>query len=72
MDEQLPILYRTVGVLQIQRSGPDGLDLRARKLDARLVPVLHEVVVEGLPVLRGNLDSPFLRGAHLISKEKSI
>ena len=26
MDEQLPILYRTVGVLQIQRSGPDGLD----------------------------------------------
>ena len=34
MDEQLPILYRTVGVLQIQRSGPDGLDLRARKLHA--------------------------------------
>ncbi len=65
MDEQLPILYRTVGVLQIQRSGPDGLDLRARKLDARLVAVLHEVVVEGLAVLGRDLDSLLLRGAHL-------
>ncbi len=62
VDEQLPILYRTVGVLQIQRSGPDGLDLRARKLDARLVPVLHEVVVEGLAVLGRDLDSFFSVG----------
>ena len=69
VDEQLAVLDGAVGVLQIQRAGPDGLDLRAEQLNAGLVPVLHEVVVEGLAVLGRDLDALFLRGAHLFRWE---
>ena len=67
MDEQLPVLHGAVGVLQVQRAGPDRLDLRAEQLHTGLVPILHEVVVEGLAVLGRDLDALFLRGAHLSS-----
>ena len=67
MNEQLPVLYCTIGVLQVQRTGPNGFDLCSSQLHAGLVPVLHEVVVKGLAVLRRDLDSLFLRGAHLSS-----
>ena len=57
-----PSLYGAVGVLQVQRARPDGFDLRAAQLDARLVLVLHEVIVVGLAVLGRDFDSLFLRG----------
>ena len=66
LDEQLAVLDRAVGVLQVQRAGPDGLDLRAEKLNARLILILHKVVVKGFAVLGRDLDSLFLRMAHLL------
>ena len=70
VDEEFSVLDGTIGVLQVQRTGTDGLHFRARQLDAGLVFVLHEVVVESLAVLGRDLDPPFLRGAHLISPER--
>ena len=37
------------------------------QLDARLILVLHEVIVVGLAVLGCDFDSLFLRGDHLVS-----
>ena len=53
-DEELPVLYGTVGVLEVQGSGPDGLDLRPRQLDTRFIRFLHIVIMMGLPVLGGD------------------
>ena len=59
--KQLSVLHGAVGILQIQRAGADGLDLRAEQLDAGLVLILHKIVVEGLAVLRRDLDASLFR-----------
>ena len=66
VDEQLAALNGAPCVLQIQRSGPNGLHLRAEQFNARLVFFLHEVVVVRLAVLRRDLNSLFLRGKRLL------
>ena len=67
VQEHLPVLHRAEGVPQVHRPQPDGLDLRAGQLDARLVLVLDEIVVERLPV-GGDLLARLLgHGASLLS-----
>ena len=61
MDEELPVLHGAIGVFQVQRPGPDGLDLGAEQFDAGLIAVLHEVVVKRFPVLRGDFHTLLLR-----------
>ena len=61
VEADFPILGDTVGVLQIQRSRPDGFDFRTEQFDPRLKAVLYKVVMVGLSVLRGNLDPLFIR-----------
>ena len=58
----LAVLGHAEGVLQVQRTGADGLDLRAEQLDTRLVAILHEVVVVGLAVLRRDLHAGLFHG----------
>ena len=61
--ENFSLLGLAVGILQVQRAGSDALDLRAEQLHAGLVALLHEVVVERLAVLGGDLDAFLLHGA---------
>ena len=65
VDEQLSALDGAVGILEVQRTRPDRLDLRAEQLHTGLIAVLHEVVVKGLAVLGRDFNSFFLRGRHL-------
>ena len=58
----LAVLGHAVGILQVHPALPDGLDLRSGQLDARLVSVLHEIVVVGLAVLGRDLDTPLFHG----------
>ena len=60
VDVDLPVFRDAESVLQVQGPGPDGLDLRPGQLDARLEAFLHEVFVEGLAVLRRQLDARLL------------
>ena len=53
----LPILGDAVGILQVERARADGFYLRAKQLNARLIAVLHKVVMVGLPILGGDLDA---------------
>ena len=69
VNEQLPVLHGAVRILQIQRAGTNRFHFRTRQLNAGLVPILHEVVVVGFPILRRDFDSFLLRGVHLISLE---
>ena len=72
VEEQLSALDGAVGILQIQRTRPDGLDLCAEKLDPGLIFVLHEVVVDGLAVLCRDFDSLLLRGVRLLASRKVL
>ena len=65
VDKQLPILDGAVGVLQVQRAGPNRLDLRTGQLNAGFIFLLNVVVMESLAVLRRGFDSLFLRRTHL-------
>ena len=58
-DKDLAVFHGAEGVLEVQRPGADGLDLRAAQLDARLVAVQDKIVVVCLAVRRRLLD-PFL------------
>ena len=58
----LAVLGDTEGILQVQRAGADGFDLRAEQLDAGLVAVLHKIVVERFAVLGGDLDAGLFHG----------
>ena len=62
---QLSILNRTIGILEVQRTGPDGLHLCTRQLNSRLISVLHKIIMIGLAVLCRDFHAPFLREAHL-------
>ena len=62
VDHGLAVFHDAVAVLEVERSGADGLDLRPAKLDTGLETVLHKVIVIGLAVLRRDLDSLFLHG----------
>ena len=61
VDKQLSVLHGAVGILQVQRSSPDRLDLRTEQLNACFIFILHEVVVNGFSVLRRDLDASFFR-----------
>ena len=67
VDVDLPVLRDAEGVLQVQGPGPDGLDLRPGQLDARLEAFLHKVLVEGLAVLRRDLDARLLHACPSLS-----
>ena len=58
----LAVLGHAVGILQIYPALADGFDLRPRQLDARLIPVLHEIVVVRLAVLGRDLDTALFHG----------
>ena len=58
----LAVPRHAVGVLQVQGAGTDGLDLRAEQLHTGLKAILHEIVVERLAVLRGDLDAGLFHG----------
>ena len=58
----LAVLGDAEGILQVQRAGADGFDLRAEQLDAGLVAVLHKIVVERFAVLGGDLDAGLFHG----------
>ena len=60
--EQLTVLGHAVGILQIHPPAPDGLDLRSGQLDARLIALLHEVVVVRLAVLCSDLNATLFHG----------
>ena len=68
VEGHLPVLDGAEGVLQVHVAQADGLDLGAGQLDARLVFILHEVVVEGLAVAGDLLVLLLLRhGGHPLS-----
>ena len=58
----LAVLGDAEGILQVQRAGADGFDLRAEQLDAGLAAVLHKIVVERFAVLGGDLDAGLFHG----------
>ena len=60
-DEELAVLDDAEGILEIQRSSADALDLGARQLDARLVAFQHEIVVERFAVRCDGFDPLSLR-----------
>ena len=62
VDIDLPVLGDAEGVLQVQGPGPDGLDLRPGQLDAR-----HRLLLEGLAVLRRDLDARLLHACPSLS-----
>ena len=67
-DEKLAVLEVAVGVLEIDRACAQTFDLRAEKLDARLVFFVHEIVVIRFFVL-GNYLMPALfisQNGHLL------
>ena len=56
-DPHLTVFDLTVGVLEIHAARPHTLDLGTRQGNPSLVPVIHEVVMIGFPVL-GDLFMP--------------
>ena len=70
--KNLSVLGLAIGILQIQRTGPDALDLRAEQLHPGLIAILHEIVMERLAVLGGDLNAFFLHGGPPFSGWYSI
>ena len=48
--EHLAVLDGAIAILQIDRTGPEALDLGAGKGNAAFIGLLHEIVVPGLAV----------------------
>ena len=67
--EQLSVLYRAKGVLEIHVACADGLDLGSCKLYARFKPLQHEVLVECFAVAGYFLHAELFRGhsSHILS-----
>src|SRR5699024_1267948 len=57
LDKGLAVADLDVAVLEVALARADGLDLRAKELDARLQLILYEVIVPRLAVLRALLDA---------------
>ena len=66
-DPQLAVLDRAPGILEIQRTEPDGFHLRTGQLDAGLKAVLDKVFMKHLGVFCKNFDAFRLQPAHLQS-----
>ena len=64
-DKQLAVLHGAEGILQIDLTGPDGFDLRARKLDPGLEAIQHKVFMKSLAVI-GNLLYALLLRRHAV------
>ena len=47
-DPELSVLHAAPGVLEVQGAQPDGLDLRAEQLNARLEALLDEIFMKRL------------------------
>ena len=64
---QLAVLDVAVGVLEIDATAADALDLSAVELDACFVLLVYEVVVPCLLILGDDLDSLLFQNSHLLS-----
>ena len=67
VEGHLPVLDGAEGILQVHVAHADGLHFRSRQFDARLVPVLHEVVVKGFAVFGDEFPTLLGHCGHLLS-----
>ena len=76
VERHLPVLDGAEGILQIHVAHANGLHFRARQFDARLVAVLHKIVVKGFAVFRDLTVAGFLfllrHGRHLPSSQSDL
>ena len=66
MDENLAVLDAAPAVLQVQRAGTDGFDLRTKQFNAGFKLLLHEIIVIRLSVLCGDFDAFLFRVTRLL------
>lgn len=67
IESHLPILDGAKGILQVDIPHPNGFDFCPRQLDARLIFILHKIIMESFPVPSNLLSALSSQNGHLLS-----
>jgi hypothetical protein len=70
IDQKLAVLDTAPGILQVQRTCPNGLYLSAAQLNAGLKFFFYEIFVPGFPVCGYYLDALLFQSAHLLVQQE--